>query len=147
MGSQDAVRAAIAALPDDERLVLPALQAVQEAVGFVTPEAVALVAGELNVSVADVHGVLTYYPDLRTEPPARVTVRVCAAEACTAVGGQQLAAQVRGLVTDDVAAAHVFCLGLCAVGPAGTVNDRLVARATVESIASAVAEALAGEPA
>lgn len=145
MGSQDVARAALAALPDDERLVLPALQAVQEAVGHVPPEAVALVAGELNVSVADVHGVLTYYPDLRTEPPARVTVRVCAAEACTAVGGQQLAAQVRTLASEDVAAAHVYCLGLCAVGPAVVVNDRLVARATLETVRSAVTEALAGE--
>ena len=145
MGSQDVARAALAALPDDERLVLPALQAVQDAVGHVPPEAVALVAGELNVSVADVHGVLTYFPDLRTEPPARVSVRVCTAEACTAVGGQQLAAQVQALVSDDVSAAHVFCLGLCAVGPAGTVNDRLVARATLETVRSAVTEALAGE--
>ena len=145
MGSQDVARAALAALPDDERLVLPALQAVQEAVGHVPPEAVALVAGGLNVSVADVHGVLTYYPDLRTEPPARVTVRVCAAEACTAVGGQQLAAQVRTLASEDVAATHVYCLGLCAVGPAVVVNARLVARATLETVQAAVARALAEE--
>lgn len=145
MGFEDDVRAALAALPADERLVLPALQAVQETVGHVPDGAVAMVARELNVSVADVHGVLTYYPDLRTEPPARVTVRVCAAEACTAVGGQELAAAVRGMVTEEVAAAHVFCLGLCAVGPAGSVNGRLVGRATVGALQDAVADALAGE--
>jgi formate dehydrogenase subunit gamma len=144
--SDDAGRAVLATLPSDERLVLPALQALQGAFGFVPPESLRLVARTLNVSVADVHGVLTFYSDLRTDPPAPVTVSVCTAEACQAVGSRALA--------DDVARAlaplgsrspdgrvdvhEVFCLGNCALGPAAMVDGHLVGRATVEAVLAGV---------
>ena len=84
--------------------------------------------------MADAHGVLTYYPDLRTEPPAPVTIAVCAAEACQATGARDLVAHLGRSVAPPggrsadgvVAVREVFCLGNCALGPAVAVNGRLV---------------------
>jgi formate dehydrogenase iron-sulfur subunit len=142
-------RAVVAALPAADRLVLPALQAVQAALGYVPDEAVAEVADVLNVSRADVHGVLTYYRDLRREPPAPVQVGVCAAEACQAVAGRDLTRDLaaHGLVAGRRSAdgradvREVFCLGLCAVGPAACVDDLPLGRATARSVAAAVTAA------
>ena len=141
----------LAALPDRERLMLPALQAVQEAFGFVPADAVPLVARTLNVSVAETYGVLTYYRDLRTAPSAPVTVTVCVAEACQSTGSRGLLTHVSrtlappGGRSDDgaVDVADVYCLGNCALGPAVTVAGRLIGRATPELVDAAVARAVA----
>ena len=79
---------------------------------------------------------LTYYPDLRSEPPARITIAVCAAEACQATGARELVAHLGRSVAPPggrsadgaVAVREVFCLGNCALGPAVEVNGRLVGR-------------------
>ena len=146
--SLDAGQAVLKILPADERLILPALQAVQQGFGYVPKEAVALIANSLNVSVADVHGVLTYYHELRTTAPAPLTVAICVAEACQATGARELIAHVSanlapvGGRSDDgqVDVVEVFCLGNCALGPAALINERLVGRLTPESLASALAD-------
>lgn len=146
--SLDAGQAVLEILPADERLILPALQAVQQGFGYVPKEAVALIANSLNVSVADVHGVLTYYHELRTTAPAPLTVAICVAEACQATGARELIAHVSanlapvGGRSDDgqVDVVEVFCLGNCALGPAALINERLVGRLTPESLASALAD-------
>ncbi len=136
-------------LPADERLILPALQAVQQHFGYVPKEAVAQVAVTLNVSVADVHGVLTYYHELRTTPPAPITVAVCVAEACQASGSRELVAHLEteiaplgGRSADGVVdLVEVFCLGNCALGPAALINERLVGRLTATTLESALSDA------
>lgn len=146
--SLGAGQAVLEILPADERLILPALQAVQQGFGYVPKEAVALIANSLNVSVADVHGVLTYYHELRTTAPAPLTVAICVAEACQATGARELIAHVSanlapvGGRSDDgqVDVVEVFCLGNCALGPAALINERLVGRLTPESLASALAD-------
>ncbi len=151
--TSEAGAAVLAALPAGERLILPALQALQRSFGHVPPESVRLVASSLNVSVADVHGVLTFYADLRTEPPAPVRLSVCTAEACQAVGARSLVDAVArtlapmGSRTPDgtVEVHEVFCLGNCALGPSASVDDRLVGRATAEGLAALV-EAARGVP-
>ena len=138
-------------LPADERLILPALQAVQQGFGYVPTDAVALIANSLNVSVADVHGVLTYYHELRTTAPAPLTVSICVAEACQATGARELIAHVSanlapvGGRSDDgqVDVVEVFCLGNCALGPAALINERLVGRLTPKSLESALADSRA----
>lgn len=138
-------------LPADERLILPALQAVQQGFGYVPKEAVALIAVALNVSVADVHGVLTYYHELRTTAPAPITLAICVAEACQATGSRELVAHVGanlapvGGRSDDgqVDVVEVFCLGNCALGPAALINERLVGRLTTKALESALADARA----
>ena len=117
--------------------LLPILHAVQEALGCVPPEAIPVLADELNLSRADVHGVVTFYHDFRTEPAGRTTVRVCRAEACQAVGAGRLVDHLRDRYgmslgdtryDDSVTVEQVFCLGNCALGPAVQVNGRLHGR-------------------
>lgn len=142
----------LTALADDDRLVLPAFQALQEAFGYVHPEAVALVADLVNVSVAEAYGVLTFYRDLRTSAPAGVTVALCVAEACQASGSRDLVAHVAAALAPiggrskdgAVEVIEVFCLGNCALGPAALVNERLLGRVDAASLGRAVAEAASG---
>lgn len=135
--SEEAAREVIRALPAQRGPLLPMLQALQETFGYVHPSAVALVANELNLSRADVHGVLTFYADLRSSPPGEMRVQVCRGEACQSVGGHTLAEHAvsslgvgfaetagDGSVTLD----EVFCLGNCALGPTVRVNGRLHGR-------------------
>lgn len=117
--------------------LLPILHALQETFGYVDPRAVPLVAKALNLSRADVHGVLTFYPDLRSTPPGKVRVQVCRGEACQAVGGHALAEHATsslgidfgGTVADgSITLDEVFCLGNCALGPTVTVDGRMHGR-------------------
>jgi formate dehydrogenase subunit gamma len=118
--------------------ILVALQALQEEFGYVHPDAVQVVADVFNVSRADVYGVLTFYGDLRTAPPPDVDVRVCMGEACQAVGARTLLAAVRAKAPDGAEVGRVFCMGNCALGPTAVVNGRLLGRASVDSVHSAV---------
>lgn len=106
--------------------LLPVLHDVQAAFGFIPDAAVAFVAGALNLSRAEVHGVVTFYHDFRTEPAARPVVKLCRAEACQARGVEALAARAANRA--DVAVEAVYCLGLCASGPAALIGDRVHAR-------------------
>lgn len=117
--------------------LLPILHAVQAALGYVPPEAQELIAAGLNISKAEVHGVVSFYHDFRDAPAGRTIVRLCRAEACQSMGGDALAAQLKtrlGLEWGETSAdgsvtlEPVFCLGLCACAPAAMVNDRLVGR-------------------
>lgn len=117
--------------------LLPVLHALQETFGYVDPRAVPLVATALNLSRADVHGVLTFYADLRSTPPGRVRVQVCRGEACQSVGGHGLAEHATSSLGLDfgqtaadgsVTLDEVFCLGNCALGPTVTVDGRLHGR-------------------
>ena len=130
--------------------LLPVLHALQHEFGYVDAAAIPLVAKALNVSRADVHGVLTFYSDFRTSPPGARTIAVCRAEACQAVGGHALAdhAQERlgvsfGETTADGATTldQVFCLGLCALSPAVTVDGRARGRVDTAAFDALVAAA------
>ena len=128
--------------------VLLWLQAVQTHYGYVPEGAVAVVAEVCNVTRADAHGVFSYYSDLRKTPPPLIPVRLCAAEACQAVGGRALAAAWGEACAADPNLAGatgtdepVFCLGNCALGPAALVNDQLIGNVSVEALKSAVAAA------
>lgn len=138
--------------------VLPVLHALQEEFGYLDARAVPLVAQLLNLSRADVHGVATFYRDLRTAAPGPVHVQVCRAEACQSVGGHDLAAHATrsigagfGGTTDDGAVTldQVFCLGNCALGPSVRVGDRLYGRVDADRLDELVATARmqAGVPA
>lgn len=130
--------------------LLPLLHALQEEFGFVDPRAVPLIADALNLSRAEVHGVISFYHDFRTEPPARHVVRLCCAESCQARGSAAVEAELSrrlgvamGHARKDgqVALEPVYCLGLCAIGPNAMINGRPVARideTAIEAIASEV---------
>lgn len=154
--SPEAAQAALADIVDTPGPVLRCLQRLQQRFGYLPADAVALVAQACNVSRAEVHGVLTFYSDLRTTPPAAVPVRLCGAEACQATGARDLRAQWLQACQDDTSLAEatgvneaVACLGNCALGPAAMVDGRLIGRATVGRISQAVrarVAAKAGRP-
>lgn len=114
--------------------LLPILHEIQEELGYIPPESVPLIARELNLSRAEVHGVITYYHHFRQIPPGRHLIRVCCAEACQAVGGEALADHARArLDNSDLTLEPVYCLGLCAIGPALQIDEAtLHARVTPE---------------
>ena len=106
--------------------LLPILNDVQAALGHVPAEAVPLIAEALNLSRAEVHGVVTFYHDYKSAAAVRPVVRLCRAEACQARGAEAL---VPILEADErIEVETVYCLGLCASGPSAMVGDRLFAR-------------------
>ena len=142
----DAAEALIAPIVASEPgPVLLCLQAVQAHFGYVPGDAVAMIAEACNVSRADTHGVFTFYADLRDTLPPAVPVRLCAAEACQAVGGRQLKAEWAAACGDDTELAAltgidepIFCLGNCALGPAALVDGELMGCANLSRLKAAV---------
>jgi formate dehydrogenase subunit gamma len=120
-----------------EGAALPILHALQHVFGCIPPAAVPMIARALNVSRADMHGVVTFYHEFRRTPPGRHVLRVCRAEACQALGADAVVAHARerlgidwhGTTTDGaVTLEPVFCLGLCAIGPAALLDGEPLAR-------------------
>ena len=119
--------------------LLEVLHDVQHALGYIPPESVDAIARALNLSRAEVHGVITYYTHFRQHRPARHVVQLCQAEACQSMGAEALAehAQMRlgcamGGQTPEgrFALEPVYCLGLCASSPSMMVGERVYARVT-----------------
>ena len=116
--------------------LLPILHAVQAEYGYVPQAALPQIAVALNLSRAEVHGVMSFYHDFREEPAGRHVVKLCRAEACQAMGGDALADHARarlgvdwhGTTPGGVTLEPVFCLGLCACAPAALVDGRVVGR-------------------
>lgn len=129
----EVVRSIVNAHKADRGALLPILHEIQRRFGYIDAECVPVVAAELNLSRADVHGVMTFYRDFRSEPGGATTVRVCRAEACQAVGAERLVAHAEqvfgikvGQTTPDgsVTLGQTFCLGNCALGPAAQIDGR-----------------------
>ena len=134
----DEIVAGLAGKPGALMLVL---HAVNERVGFIPPEAVPAIARALNLSRAEVHGVISFYRDFRTEPPGRKIIRVCRAESCQAMGAAALGAHIRARLgidfgqtsgNGDFTLEPVYCLGNCACSPAIVVGEDLHGRVTPE---------------
>jgi formate dehydrogenase subunit gamma len=117
--------------------LMPILHAIQAEFGYIDPAIEPVVADILNITRAEVHGVVTFYHDFRQAPAGTHRVSLCRAEACQAAGGERLAARAEarlgispGETTADgqVTLDAVYCLGLCSVAPSGMVDGRVVAR-------------------
>ncbi|WP_375791683.1 formate dehydrogenase subunit gamma [Glaciimonas immobilis] len=117
--------------------MLPILHAIQDALGYVPSEAVPLIADQLNVSRAEVHGVISYYHHFRQHAPGQHVVQICRAEACQSRGSEQLEAHAKqalgcdyhGTTADkEFSLEAVYCLGLCASGPNIMIGDDVYAR-------------------
>jgi len=143
----DRVKAICAAHAGLEGPLLPILHAVQAAFGYVPAAAIPVVAHELNLSRAEVYGVVSFYHDFRERPAGRCVVKICRAEACQAMGGAALAEEVLKHFAIDwretsadgrVTIEPVYCLGLCSVAPAALVDGVPHGRAeTLQLIATA----------
>lgn len=133
-----------------EGATLVILHAIQEAFGYVPQAAIPMVAKALNLSRAEVHGVVTFYHDFRHKPAGRHVLKLCRAEACQAAGGDALAARAEaklGVALGDTTADDritlepVYCLGLCATAPSAMLDGRLVGRLDQKRLDALVAEA------
>ena len=105
-------------------MLVQILQTVVQTHGWISEDVIRQLAGELNLSRADVHGVVEYYHDFRTTPPGKHIVKVCQAEACQAMGSRELTAHVQVAVDGDTTLEDVYCLGNCACAPAVMVNSK-----------------------
>lgn len=135
---------------DAEGALLPILHAIQEAFGHVPDAAHPLIRDALNISEAELHGVISFYHDFRKKPAGRHVLKVCRAEACQSVGGDAVAAALldrlgldwHGTTPDGaVTVEPVYCLGLCACGPAAMVDGRVVGRVDASKLDAILAEA------
>jgi len=129
--------------------LLPILHALQAAFGYIDRAAEPIIAEALNVSRAEVHGVVTFYHDFREHPAGRHVLKLCRAEACQAAGGEALAAQAEaslgvafGQTSADgrVTLEPVYCLGLCSVSPSAMLDGRVIARLDQKKLDVLVAE-------
>jgi formate dehydrogenase subunit gamma len=141
---------------DDHRALegplMPILHAVQEAFGYVPEEAVPVLARELNLSRAEVHGVVTFYHDFRRELPGKHILKMCRAEACQSMGcealveraEEHLGVECGGTSADGrVTFEPIYCLGLCATAPSAMIDGRLVGRLDEKKLDQLLKEATA----
>jgi formate dehydrogenase subunit gamma len=131
------VEDACAALKDTAGPLIPILHAVQDRLGFVPKDAVPKIASALNLSIAEVHGVVSFYHYFRTTPGGRHVVHRCRAEACQSVGSAALEAHAQRTLGIDfhgttaegaLTLEPVYCLGNCSLGPALMVDKKLYGR-------------------
>ncbi len=130
--------------------LLPTLHALQEEFGYIPEGARPIICDALNITGAELHGVISFYHDFRTAPSARHSLKICRAEACQAVGGKALSDRILAMLGLDWGQARadgklvvepVYCLGLCACAPAAMLDGKLIGRATEEKISKTLSEA------
>ncbi|MEQ8374763.1 MAG: formate dehydrogenase subunit gamma [Roseibium aggregatum] len=130
--------------------LLPMLHGLQAEFGYVPQAAVELIAEALNLSKAEVHGVISFYHDFRKAPAGRHVVKICRAEACQAVGGEALGEAVLAKLGLDwhgttrngaVTLEPVYCLGLCACAPTAMVDGKVIGRVTEDRMTRILQEA------
>jgi formate dehydrogenase subunit gamma len=136
--------------------LMPILHALQEEFGCIDEEAIPLLARELNLSRADVHGVVSFYHEFRRTRPGRHVVKVCRAEACQSMGCNDLVSHIESSLSiklgdttpdDAFTIEQVFCLGNCALSPAITVDEKIYGRVSNRRFDAILASTLAAETA
>jgi formate dehydrogenase subunit gamma len=129
--------------------LLPILHEIQNEFGYVPREALPVIASGLNLSRADVYGVVSFYHDYRDQPAGRHVLKVCRAESCQAMGGDEMADRLRDALGVDwhetskdgaVTLEPVYCLGLCACSPSAMLDGEVIGRLDEGRIGEIVAE-------
>jgi formate dehydrogenase subunit gamma len=142
----------IAAHTSLDGAAMPILHALQDEFGYIHDEAVPLVAEALNLSRAEVHGIVTFYHDFRRDPAGRHVLKLCRAEACQSMDGARIASDFLtalgiswGDTTSDgcLTVEGVYCLGLCACAPSALFDGEPIGRLTPDTLAEVVQEARA----
>lgn len=153
--TQQTIQKLVAAKKQMPGALLPILHDIQAAVGYVPAEAVSVIAQELNLSRAEVHGVVTFYHHFRSEAAGDNVLQICRAEACQSMGAERLWAHACSQLSLDsgtAAQGHttadgaftlepVYCLGLCSSSPAMALNDKVHARVDADKFDRLVAAA------
>ena len=134
--------------------LLPLLHAIQDDIGYIPQEAYTSISKGLNLSVAEVHGVVTFYHHFRTEPAGRHILQICRAESCQAMGSEKLEAYIKAQLGVDyhqttadgaITLEPIYCLGNCACSPAVMMDDEVYGRVDALKINQIIAEAIATE--
>lgn len=129
--------------------LLPILHGIQAEFGYVPRESLPVIAEALNLSRAEVYGVVTFYHDYRSKPAGRHVLKLCQAEACQSMGSDRVAAQVKQALGIDfhetskdgaVTLEPIYCLGLCACAPSAMLDGEVIGRLDADKIAEIVAE-------
>jgi formate dehydrogenase subunit gamma len=140
---RDTVAGVIMRLKDLPGALLPILHGIQDALGYVPPDSVPMIASALNLSRAEVHGVISFYHYFREKPPGRHTIYLCRAESCQSMGSEALEAHLQGKLGIDYhqttadgafSLEPVYCLGNCACSPAIMVGREVFGRVTPQSL-------------
>ena len=135
------------ALKDKPGALLPILHAVQDALGFVPEESVPTIAKTLNLSRAEVHGVISFYHYFRNSKPGKKTIHLCRAESCQAMGSKKLESHIKNRLGIDFhettadgefSLEPVYCLGNCACSPAMQIDKEIYGRVSAESFDAAI---------
>jgi len=146
---QEIVEAAVQRHRGKIGALMPVLHAVQDKLGYLPTDAVPIIAHALNLSRAEVHGVISFYQDFRTEAPGEHVLHLCRAEACQAMGARELERHARerlgigfGETTADglITLEPVYCLGNCACAPSIRINDEVHARVSTARFDELIAE-------
>jgi formate dehydrogenase subunit gamma len=125
------------------------LHGIQDEFGYVPGESLPVIADLLNLSRAEVHGVVTFYHDYRNHPAGRHVLKLCRAEACQSMGGDAIAAKLQQLLgigfhetTKDgaVTLEPVYCLGLCACAPSAMLDGEVIGRLDADKVEEIAAE-------
>ncbi|MBC8008404.1 MAG: formate dehydrogenase subunit gamma [Prolixibacteraceae bacterium] len=154
MSDQEHARNAVVGRVLDERkhfpgALLPILHGIQDGLGYVPPEAIAQIAQALNLSRAEVHGVVSFYHHFRTAPPGRHTVYLCRAESCQSMGANELVKHAKAKLGVDfhettsdgsITLEPIYCLGNCACSPAMMIDEEVYGRVTPEGFEEVVTQ-------
>lgn len=148
----DKVQALIAQYKDMPGALLPLLHSIQDGIGYV-PEACYLpISKALALSVAEVHGVVTFYHHFRSHPAGRHILQICRAESCQAMGSEKLEANIKSSLGIDyhqttadgaITLEPVYCLGNCACSPALMMDDEVYGRMNSQKVAELISDARA----
>jgi formate dehydrogenase subunit gamma len=146
---QATVQEITAALKDKPGALLPILHAIQDSMGYVPAESVPAIAKALNLSRAEVHGVISFYHYFRESKPGKHTIYLCRAESCQAMGGKKLEQHVKNRLgidfhettTDgEFSLEPVYCLGNCACSPAMQIGNEIYGRVSADSFDTTINE-------
>ena len=130
--------------------LLPLLHAIQDTLGYVPESSYAPISKGLSLSVAEVHGVVTFYHHFRTHKPGRHIMQICRAESCQAMGSEALEAHAKQCLNIDyhqttsdeaISLEAVYCLGNCALSPSVMMDDEIYGRVSAEDLEALIAEA------
>jgi len=139
--SQAKVEQIISALKHKPGALLPILHGVQDSLGYIPDTAISAIASALNQSRAEIHGVISFYHQFRTNPPGKHVIQICRAEACQSMGARELEAHVKQTLGVDfhqttadreITLEAVYCLGNCACSPSVRVDDQILGRKTTD---------------
>lgn len=132
--------------------LLPLLHAIQDDIGYVPQDAYLAISKGLALSVAEVHGVVTFYHHFRTHPVGKHILHVCRAESCQSMGAIKLEAEIKAKLGIDyhqttkdgaITLEPIYCLGNCACSPAVMLDDEVYGRVSIEMVVELIAEASA----